>query len=187
MKAEAQKIEKENQGQGEASVLLSIAESTALGLETIARSISTSPNAKEAISLKIAQDYIKAFEQLAKQSTTMLLPSNNSDPSAFIAQSLQMFKSIMSKNNSEISFNQENGVQFRNSSKSTNNDSTNVDNNNNNSEEFSNARKVLNDASYGIGNNSNSSPTGVPSMQPMSKKDLDDFFPNEPPHRSKNE
>jgi hypothetical protein len=43
----------------------------------------------------VAEQYLQAFSQLAKESTTMLLPSNASEPAAMIAQALSIYKGIV--------------------------------------------------------------------------------------------
>ncbi|GFH07161.1 stomatin-like protein 2, mitochondrial, partial [Haematococcus lacustris] len=40
----------------------------------------------DAASLKVAEQYVQAFREVAKQSTTLLLPANTSDPAAMVAQ-----------------------------------------------------------------------------------------------------
>lgn len=42
--------------------------------------------------LKVAEQYIQAFREVARQSTTMLLPANTNDPAAFIAQAVSILK-----------------------------------------------------------------------------------------------
>ena len=45
-----------------------------------------SPGGTEATGLRVAERYIDAFRELAKSSTTMLLPSSASDPASMVAQ-----------------------------------------------------------------------------------------------------
>lgn len=40
----------------------------------------------EAVSLNIAQQYVEAFGRVAQEGTTLLLPTNASDPSSMVAQ-----------------------------------------------------------------------------------------------------
>ena len=42
----------------------------------------------------IAEKYVEAFGKLAKESNTILLPAQTSDPSAMIATALSIFKNI---------------------------------------------------------------------------------------------
>ncbi|KAL5719277.1 hypothetical protein ACHQM5_012078 [Ranunculus cassubicifolius] len=48
----------------------------------------------EAASLRVAEQYIAAFSNVAKQSTTMLLPNNASEPTNMMAQALGIYKGL---------------------------------------------------------------------------------------------
>jgi hypothetical protein len=48
----------------------------------------------DAVSLRIAEQYINAFGRLAQKGNTVLLPANVGDPSAMVAQALSVFDSI---------------------------------------------------------------------------------------------
>jgi len=41
---------------------------------------------KDAISLQVAQQYVEAFGNIAKEGNTLLLPANATDPASMIAQ-----------------------------------------------------------------------------------------------------
>ncbi|MFQ6662029.1 hypothetical protein Gotur_029989 [Gossypium turneri] len=49
----------------------------------------------KAASLRIAEQYVQAFSNIAKEGTTMLLPSSTANPSNMIAQALTMYKSLV--------------------------------------------------------------------------------------------
>lgn len=91
--SEAHKIEQINRAEGEASAIMTVAEATAKGLEVIALAIGKS-GGNDAVALKLAEKYIEAFGNLAKQSNTILLPSNASDVGSFVAQALAVFDNI---------------------------------------------------------------------------------------------
>ena len=44
------------------------------------------PGGTEATGLRVAERYIDAFRELAKSSTTVVLPASTSDPAAMVAQ-----------------------------------------------------------------------------------------------------
>jgi regulator of protease activity HflC (stomatin/prohibitin superfamily) len=50
--------------------------------------------AEQAASLKIAEQYIAAFKELAKTNNSIIVPANSSDASSMVAQALTVFKSI---------------------------------------------------------------------------------------------
>lgn len=85
-----------NRAKGEAEAIIAVAEATAKGIEMIARAIAA-PGGDEAISLRVAEQYVAAFEKLAKHSTTVLLPANAHDTGAMVAQALTVFDQIKSR------------------------------------------------------------------------------------------
>ncbi len=91
--SEAAKIDQINRAEGEASAILSVAEATAQGIHVIAQSIQQS-GGEEAVALKIAEKYVHAFGQLAKEGTTILLPANAGDAGSMVAQALGVFDTI---------------------------------------------------------------------------------------------
>ena len=96
LNSEAVKTEKINQANGEAEAIKSIAEATAKGIESVANAIQTK-GGSDAVSMKVAEDYLKAFEGIAKSSKAIIVPTNSSDASSIITQSLAIFDSIKSK------------------------------------------------------------------------------------------
>lgn len=48
----------------------------------------------EAASLRVAEQYMAAFGNIAKQGNTMLIPASTNDPAAFVAQALSVYKSV---------------------------------------------------------------------------------------------
>ncbi len=73
-----------NEAKGKAAEIESIATATAKGIEQISAAIS-SQNGKDAVNLRIAEQYIGEFGKLAKQNNTMIIPSNMADISSIIA------------------------------------------------------------------------------------------------------
>jgi hypothetical protein len=61
-----------------------VAEATAMGLRIVSEAIN-SPGGKDAVSLRIAEQYVQEFGKLAKENNTMIVPSNLADISSFIA------------------------------------------------------------------------------------------------------
>lgn len=85
-----------NRAKGEAEAIVAVAEATAKGIELIAAAISR-PGGEDAISLRVAEQYVTAFEKLAKNTTTMLLPANANDTGSMVAQALTVFDTLKSK------------------------------------------------------------------------------------------
>lgn len=85
-----------NRAKGEAEAILAVAEANAKGIAMVSQSIMNN-GGSEAVALKIAEQYVSAFRELAKQSTTLILPSNASDAGGMVAQALTVFDAIKHK------------------------------------------------------------------------------------------
>lgn len=85
-----------NRAKGEAEAIMAVAEATAKGIEFVASAINKS-GGEEAVALKIAEQYVGAFKELAKESTTVLLPANANDAGSMVAQALTIFDTIKHK------------------------------------------------------------------------------------------
>src|SRR4051794_9492484 len=77
-KSEGDKQAEINQAQGHASALLAIAEANASAIRQVGEAID-SAGGMNAVNLKVAELYVAAFGNLAKSSTTLVVPSNLSD------------------------------------------------------------------------------------------------------------
>lgn len=102
LESEASYIDQVNRAKGKAEAILQVATATAKSIEQIAKSTKIA-GANEAISLKIAEQYVEAFGKLAKESNTIIIPSNAGDISGVISQSLSIFNAI--QNNPGVSKN----------------------------------------------------------------------------------
>lgn len=92
--SEAAKMDQVNRAQGEAEAIMSIAQATASGIDVVSQALKENGGV-EAASLRIAEQYIQAFSKIAKESTTLLLPSSAADPSSMMSQALVMYKNII--------------------------------------------------------------------------------------------
>lgn len=95
--SEAIKIEQINRAEGEASAILAVAEATAQSIERIADSCLKS-GGSEAVSLKLAEQYISAFGNLAKESNTVILPAQANDVASLVTQGLSVFEALKQGN-----------------------------------------------------------------------------------------
>ena len=80
-----------NKAEGEATATIAIAKATAEALRQIAEA-TQSPGGMDAVNLKVAQQYVEAFANVAKQSNTVLLPSNMSDMGSMIASAMSIMR-----------------------------------------------------------------------------------------------
>lgn len=91
--SEAAREDQVNRADGEAEAIYRRAEATARGIQILAESIQRH-GGSEAVSLRLAEQYLDAFGNVAKSSTTMLLPTAANDPASMVAQAMSIFKSI---------------------------------------------------------------------------------------------
>ena len=82
--SEAQKQKQINEAEGKAREIQMLAEATGQGIERIATAINQ-PGGKEAVSLRIAEQYVREFGNLAKVNNTMILPAELSNIGAAVA------------------------------------------------------------------------------------------------------
>jgi regulator of protease activity HflC (stomatin/prohibitin superfamily) len=80
-----------NTAQGQAAAILSIAEANAKAIRQVAEAIN-SPGGMSAVNLKVAEQYVAAFANLAKTSTTLIVPSNLSDLASLVSAATTVFK-----------------------------------------------------------------------------------------------
>lgn len=83
--SEAQKAENINQADGEAQAILLRAEASAKSIEVVAQAIGKDQGAN-AVSMSIAEKYVEAFGQLAKKSTTLIVPASANDAASLVTQ-----------------------------------------------------------------------------------------------------
>ncbi|MES2536703.1 MAG: SPFH domain-containing protein [Pseudomonadota bacterium] len=91
-KSEGEKQAAINRAQGQASAILSIAEASAEALRKTAAAI-REPGGSDAVNLKVAEQYVSAFAQLARTNNSIIVPANLSDISGLIAGAMQVVKS----------------------------------------------------------------------------------------------
>jgi regulator of protease activity HflC (stomatin/prohibitin superfamily) len=82
--SEGEKQRRINEADGKAYEIRAMAEATALGIKTVADAISL-PSGKDAVALKVAEQYVQEFGKLAKENNTMIVPANLADVSSFVA------------------------------------------------------------------------------------------------------
>ncbi|HAQ60487.1 TPA: paraslipin [Candidatus Delongbacteria bacterium] len=78
MRSEGEKIKQENEALGKGAAIYEVAKATALGIKEIAGAIEQ-PGGKDAVSLRIATDWIQSFGNLAKTTNSMIVPTNVAD------------------------------------------------------------------------------------------------------------
>ena len=90
-KSEAKREQQINEAEGQAAAILSVATATAEGIKMVAQSIQT-PGGIEALQLRVAQEYIQQFGNLAKHGNSLIVPANLADVSSMIALAMNAVK-----------------------------------------------------------------------------------------------
>ncbi|MFT4066387.1 SPFH domain-containing protein [Paraburkholderia sp.] len=86
-KSEGERQAAINQAQGQAAAILAVAEANAQAIQKIAAAIQSN-GGMDAVNLKVAEQYVNAFSNLAKQGTTLIVPGDMSNMSSMIASAL---------------------------------------------------------------------------------------------------
>ncbi len=76
--SEGERIKRENEAKGEAAAILEVARATAEGIREISHAMNQE-GGKDAVSMRIALDWIESFKSLAKESNSMIIPANLTD------------------------------------------------------------------------------------------------------------
>lgn len=85
-----------NEARGKASEIEQVAMATAKGIIAIAEAINLK-GGKDAVNLRIAEQYLGEFGKLAKESNTMIMPANLADISSVIATATKVFDATKDK------------------------------------------------------------------------------------------
>ena len=89
--SEAAKQQQINEAEGEAAAILAVAEATAEGLKKVAEALNAEGGDK-AMQLRVAEDYLERFGNLAKAGNTLIVPANLSDVASMIGAATTVLK-----------------------------------------------------------------------------------------------
>ena len=95
-RSEGQRQAEINQAQGEAAAIVAVAEATAEGIRKVAEAI-RQPGGEQAVQLKVAQQAVDAFAQLAQKNNTMIVPSSLGEVSGLIASAMALSRSSVAR------------------------------------------------------------------------------------------
>jgi len=91
MESEGEKMKRINEAEGRAKEIELVALATAEGIRKIAEAIQ-SPGGEKAVNLRVAEQYIKEFGNLAKKNNTVIIPSNLSDIAGMVSSVTSLLK-----------------------------------------------------------------------------------------------
>jgi regulator of protease activity HflC (stomatin/prohibitin superfamily) len=86
--SEARKQQQINEAEGQAAAILSVSSATAEGIRRVAEAIKL-PGGYEAVQLRVAEQYVEQFGNLAKETNTLILPASVSDVGSMIALAMK--------------------------------------------------------------------------------------------------
>jgi regulator of protease activity HflC (stomatin/prohibitin superfamily) len=93
--SEALRAESINMASGESEAILLKARATASGIDAVARAIEQGQgSAQSAISLSVAEKYVDAFANLAKEGTSVIVPGNVGDIGGMIASAMAVYGKV---------------------------------------------------------------------------------------------
>ena len=91
--SEAEKQKQINEAEGKAREITLIAQATANGLRSIAEAINQ-PGGTDAVNLRVAEQYVREFGELARTNNTLILPSNLGDIGSMVGTIMKTLESI---------------------------------------------------------------------------------------------
>jgi regulator of protease activity HflC (stomatin/prohibitin superfamily) len=87
--SEANKQQQINEAEGQAAAILAVATATAEGIRKVADAIQNA-GGYEAVQLRVAEQYLIQFGELAKAGNTLILPANLTDVGSMIALAMNI-------------------------------------------------------------------------------------------------
>jgi regulator of protease activity HflC (stomatin/prohibitin superfamily) len=90
-KSEANRQQSINEAEGQASAILAVATATAEGIRKVAETI-RQPGGVEATQLRVAEQYVKQFGEIAQKGNMVVLPANVGDVASMVALAMKVFK-----------------------------------------------------------------------------------------------
>jgi regulator of protease activity HflC (stomatin/prohibitin superfamily) len=88
--SEASRQQQINEAEGEAAAIRAVASATAEGIRAVATAIRTD-GGMEAVQLRVAEQYVAQFGNLAQKTNTVVVPANVSDVAGMIAAAMKVF------------------------------------------------------------------------------------------------
>ena len=90
-RSEGEKQASINRAEGQATAIVALAQASAEALRQVGAAI-REPGGEDAVNLKVAEQYVGAFAQLAKTNNSIIVPANLGDISGLIATAMQVVK-----------------------------------------------------------------------------------------------
>ena len=91
--SEATRQQQINEAEGQAQAILAVATATAEGIRRVADAIRTD-GGMEAVQLRVAEQYVEQFGNLAKQANSVIVPATVSDLAGMVATAMKVFGAV---------------------------------------------------------------------------------------------
>jgi regulator of protease activity HflC (stomatin/prohibitin superfamily) len=88
--SEAVRQQQMNEAEGRSAAIRAVASATAQGIREVAAATQTA-GGMEAVQLRVAEQYVAQFGEIAKKSSTVVVPANVSDVAGMIATAMKVF------------------------------------------------------------------------------------------------
>jgi len=82
------------QAEGDAQAILERAKATAEGIRVLSGAISGSQGGDKAAALRVAEQWVGAWKEMARSSNTIVVPANPSDASGMIATAMGIYRQV---------------------------------------------------------------------------------------------
>src|SRR5687767_4622287 len=89
--SEAVRQQQINEAEGQASAIRAVASATAQGIREVAGAIETA-GGREAVQLRVAEQYVEQFGNLARTTNAVVVPANLTDVAGMIASAMRVFE-----------------------------------------------------------------------------------------------
>lgn len=83
-----------HQAKGDAAVIRERAKATAEGIELISAAIASNAGGHQAATLRVAEQWVAAWKEMARKSNTIIVPANAGDASSMIASATSIMKQL---------------------------------------------------------------------------------------------
>jgi regulator of protease activity HflC (stomatin/prohibitin superfamily) len=90
-RSEGEKQSAINRAQGEAAAIIALADASATALRQVGGAI-REPGGEDAVNLRVAEEYVAAFSNLAKTTNSVIVPANMGDMGSLIASAMTIVK-----------------------------------------------------------------------------------------------
>ena len=95
--SEAEKLKQINEAEGRAQEIKLVAEATAAGIRDVASAL-TENGGREAVNLRIAEQWVSQFGQLAKTNNTMIVPAQLGDVATLVSTVMKSMETMDASN-----------------------------------------------------------------------------------------